>query len=107
MSILHSLRSPIAAISKGLALAGMAIFLPGCSPAFNVRAAKTVTRDRLLQLADAHPGSPLRYVGSDRAYHYIQQERGAEIAPYKVQADQLNLQDTFPVGEDSYVLSPW
>jgi hypothetical protein len=82
--------------------------LCGCSPVFNVRAAREVSRDRLLGLADRGRTDHLWYVGSDEFYHYVADTRSGHEGSYKVRADEVRLSDTFRIGDDQgYVLWPW
>jgi len=78
--------------------------LAGCTP-FSTSGAREVTRDRLLQLADAGHTDHMQYVGSDGAWHYVYDSRPDRMRTYKVRSDQMALKDTFEVGEDEpYVL---
>ncbi|MGQ0636288.1 MAG: hypothetical protein ACT4QC_16865 [Planctomycetaceae bacterium] len=86
----------------------LAAWLAGCSPVFNVRSAREISRESLLGLADRGQTNHLWYVGSDEAYHYVADVRAGQDGSYKVRVDRLKLQETFRVGEDeAYVLWPW
>ncbi|MBS0261656.1 MAG: hypothetical protein JSS02_06825 [Planctomycetes bacterium] len=84
----------------------LALF-PGCFSAFSQRNAREVSRDRLLQLSEQGHCDHLQYVGSDFSHHYVFDSRQGEEKSYKVTANSIKLAETFPVGEDSYVLHPW
>jgi len=78
--------------------------LAGCS-VFDAKAAREVTREHLVKLADADHADHMQYVGSDGGWHYVLDSRPDRMRPYKIRADQIKLQDTFDVGEDEpYVL---
>src|SRR5262245_55520880 len=79
----------------------------GCAATFSQRAAQEVTRERLLELSEAGRSDHLLYEGSDFYYHYVYDSRPGKERSYKVRADRINLRETFPVGDDSYVLHPW
>jgi hypothetical protein len=83
------------------------MLLAGCTSVFSREAAREVSRDKLLALADSGAGNHMHYVGSDRAYHYVYDRRDDRQKSYKVRAEQIELKNTFDVGEDSYVLWPW
>lgn len=92
----------MARVLWGVIFAGVCI--SGCTP-FSTSGAREVTRDRLLQLADAGHTDHMQYVGSDGAWHYVYDSRPDRMRTYKVRSDQLALKDTFEVGEDEpYVL---
>jgi hypothetical protein len=79
----------------------------GCTATFSQREAREVSRERLLELSEAGRSNHLLYEGSDFHYHYVYDSRRGKERSYKVRADQINLRETFSVGEDSYVLHPW
>jgi hypothetical protein len=80
----------------------------GCAQTFGIRAAKEISRDELLSMADRGKANHVRYMGSDEAYHYVYNTRDGEEGSYKVRADRLRLEQTFRVGDDdSYILWPW
>ena len=79
----------------------------GCATTFSAKAAREVSRERLLDLSEAGRADHLRYMGSDFSYHYVFDARPGKERSYKVRADGMRLRDTFRVGEDSYVLLPW
>lgn len=81
--------------------------LAGCTSVFSARSAREVSREKLLALADVGAGDHIQYVGSDRTYHYVYDQRPDRQKSYKVRAEQIELKSTFDVGEDSYVLWPW
>jgi hypothetical protein len=56
------------------ALALSASCLTGCSP-FDVKSAREVSRDRLLVISEKGQNDHLRYVGTEGAYHYVQDTR--------------------------------
>lgn len=85
----------------------LALALAGCTSVFSARAAREVTREKLLQLADTGNANHMRYMGSDFGYHYVYDSRPEKGKSYKIRSDQIKLQNTFDVGEDSYVLHPW
>jgi hypothetical protein len=84
-----------------------ALLAAGCAATFSQRDAREVSRERLLELSEAGRSDHLRYEGSDFHYHYVYDSRPGKERSYKVRADQINLRETFPVGDDSYVLHPW
>lgn len=102
-------RCSIASGGLLLPLAGvlMALLLAGCTSPFSVRSAQEVSKDRLLQLTDVGAAEHMRYVGSDNLYHYVYDERPDRQNSYKVRRELIELQERFPVGEDSYTLHPW
>lgn len=81
--------------------------LAGCMSVFSTGSAREVSREKLLALADTGAGDHIRYMGSDRDYHYVFDERADRHKSYKVRASTIELKDTFNVGDDSYVLWPW
>ncbi|HTI49886.1 MAG TPA: hypothetical protein VL475_03005 [Planctomycetaceae bacterium] len=85
----------------------LALLLAGCTSVFSAGSAREVSREKLLQLADTGAADHIRYMGSDRSYHYVYDSRPEKQKSYKVRSDQIKLQSTFDVGEDSYVLHPW
>ncbi len=96
-----------AAIDLRLILLSTGLLIAGCVSTFNARDAREVSRERLLELAEAGTCDHLLYMGSDFYYHYAYDSRPDRARSYKVRADGMKLQDTFRVGEDSYVLHPW
>ena len=78
----------------------------GCM-SFSQSNAREVSRERLLELSEAGHSDHLLYEGSDFYYHYVYDSRPGKLRSYKVRADQIKLRETFPVGDDSYVLHPW
>lgn len=83
------------------------LLLSGCAAVFDPRAAREVSRERLLELADAGRADHMKYQGSDRAWHYVFDDRPDRRQAYKVRAEDMELENTFDVGEDAYVLHPW
>lgn len=81
--------------------------LGGCASVFSTGAAREVSRDKLHSLADAGAGNHMHYMGSDRNYHYVYDQRPDRQTSYKVRASEFELKNTFDVGDDSYVLWPW
>jgi hypothetical protein len=79
----------------------------GCTTTFSQHDAREVTRDKLLRISEAGTTDHLQYVGSDFDYHYVYDARDDKHRSYKIRIDSLALADTFPVGDDSYVLRPW
>jgi len=84
-----------------------ALLAAGCMATFSQRDAREVSCERLLQFSEAGRSDHLVYEGSDFHYHYVYDSRPGKERSYKVRADQIKLRETFPVGEDSYVLHPW
>ena len=83
------------------------LVLAGCAATFSPGAAREVSRDRLLAISEAGKSDHLTYMGSDAYYHYVFDSRPGKERTYKVRVTDLKLANTFPVGEDSYVLLPW
>jgi hypothetical protein len=81
--------------------------LPGCFSTFSQRNAHEVSRDKLLEVSEKGNSDHLKYMGSDFSYHYVYDSRPGQERSYKVSVKAVKLADTFPVGEDSYVLHPW
>jgi hypothetical protein len=93
---------------RPLILSGLlAAFVSGCASPFSTSRAHEVTRERLLELTDVGSAEHMKYVGSDRTYHYVSDTRPGRGDAYKVRSDKIQLKDTFDVGEDSYTLWPW
>jgi hypothetical protein len=86
-------------------LAGLLV--AGCAATFSPSNAREVSRERLVELSDAGHSDHILYEGSDAGYHYVFDSRPEKRRSYKVRSDSVKLKDTFPVGEDSYVLHPW
>ena len=82
-------------------------FLPGCFATFSQRSAQEVSREKLLAVSEKGTSNHLQYMGSDFNYHYVYDTRPGKETSYKVRVTDIKLADTFPVGEDSYVLHPW
>jgi hypothetical protein len=93
--------------TRWMPIALLALLVPGCASVFSSGRAKEVSREKLLQLADTGNASHMQYMGSDQVYHYVYDSRPDKGKSYKVRSDQIELQDTFDVGEDSYILHPW
>jgi hypothetical protein len=83
------------------------MLLSGCFSAFSQRSAREVSRDKLLQISEKGTTDHLQYMGSDFQYHYVYDTRPGKERSYKVSVKAVKLNDTFSVGEDSYVLHPW
>ncbi|MGE5194537.1 MAG: hypothetical protein ACM3U2_18760 [Deltaproteobacteria bacterium] len=83
------------------------LFLAGCVSTFSQRDAREVSRERLLELSEAGRCDHILYMGSDFSYHYVYDSRPDKARSYKIRADGMKLRETFPLGEDSYVLHPW
>ncbi len=81
--------------------------LPGCFATFSQRNAKEVSREKLLAVSEKGTTNHLQYMGSDFNYHYVYDTRPGKERSYKVRVTDVKLANTFPVGEDSYVLHPW
>ncbi|MSR56062.1 MAG: hypothetical protein EXS05_00070 [Planctomycetaceae bacterium] len=92
---------------SALAAALIALWPAGCASPFNIHSANEVTRERLLELADTGAADHMQYMGSDRAFHYVYDERPNRQKTYKVRREQIELKERFGVGEDSYTLHPW
>jgi hypothetical protein len=84
-----------------------ALLAAGCMATFSQHDAREVSRERLLELSEAGRSDHLLYEGSDFYYHYVYDARRGKERSYKVRADGMTLRETFPVGDDSYVLHPW
>jgi hypothetical protein len=92
---------------RWIPVAPLAFVLAGCMSMFSAAGAREVTREKLLRLADSGASDHIRYMGSDSGYHYVYDSRPDRGKSYKIRSDQIKLQDTFEIGEDSYVLHPW
>jgi hypothetical protein len=90
---------------RRVALSGL--LLAGCASMFSAQNAHEVSRDRLLQISEAGTADHLLYMGSDFNYHYAYDSRAGKERSYKIRAAGMPLRDSFPLGEDSYVLRPW
>jgi hypothetical protein len=99
-------RFPAAIVTRLLVLSA-GLIAAGCVTTFSQRDAREVSRERLLELSEAGRSDHILYMGSDFYYHYAYDSRPDKARSYKVRADGMKLRDTFPVGEDSYVLHPW
>lgn len=83
------------------------VLMPGCFAAFSRREAREVSRERLLQISEKGTTDHLQYRGSDFGYHYVFDTRPGKERSYKVSVTSMPLAETFPVGDDFYVLHPW
>jgi hypothetical protein len=83
------------------------LLLAGCASTFSAQNAHEVSRDRLVQISEAGTADHLLYMGSDFNYHYAYDSRVGKERSYKIRAAGMPLRDSFPLGEDSYVLQPW
>ena len=81
--------------------------LSGCFTTFSQRDAQEVSREKLLLVSEKGTTDHLQYRGSDFSYHYVYDNRPGKERSYKVRITAVKLANTFPVGEDSYVLHPW
>ena len=99
-------RYPAAIALRSLVLS-TGLLVAGCMTTFSQRDAREVSRERLLELSEAGRCDHILYMGSDFYYHYVYDSRPDKGRSYKIRADGMKLQNTFGVGEDSYVLHPW
>lgn len=87
---------------------GVLLAAAGCAQLFSDRAGRDVTREELLRMADTGTTDHLKYIGSDRDYHYVFRSKPGQEGTYRIPTDELPLKDTFEVGtSDSYILWPW
>ena len=83
--------------------------LSGCvsSPWLAQRAAREISKESLVELADEGQGDHLLYLGSQGGYHYLRDRRSSYAAPFKVDDRALKLGQTFPLqSEEPYVVYP-
>jgi len=83
--------------------------LSGCvsSPWLAQRAAREISKESLVELADEGQGDHLLYLGSQGGYHYLRDSRSSYAAPFKVDDRALKLGQTFPLqSEEPYVVYP-